>query len=249
MLRYKAISLASDVRQNIAGSNWNEIFCFLNAIESCDYYKPILIVNDKNFGKENLNDFFQALQVVKNTGTTGKSHFPTRKPLFPIILETSDNIWMEGLHSGTSNSAFQFYYLEPMTYLEGKHAMVMKFEMFDEKTYEYLYTIFRGHIRFYIYYWKWRLFYDQPIKKLSANSRIIMASCLMHADNEKVQIKTLLQDMRDKNYNLTEVYFLSDTVKQLIGCNLLFYNAEKFYLMVQNALLEQCIDNFLDSQH
>ena len=75
-----------------------------------------------------------------------------------------------------------------------------------------------------------------------------MSSCLMHADNEKVQIKTLFQDMRDKNYTLTQVTFLSDTVKRLIGCNLLFYNANKYYLVVQNALLEKCIDNFLDSK-
>jgi len=127
ILRYKAISLASDVRENIADSNWDEIFCCLNAIGSCDYYKPILTINDvKNFGKENLNNFFQALQVVKDLDTTGESHFPTSKPRFPVILETSDNIWMEGLYSGTSNSAFQFYYLEPMSKLEGKHAMVTK---------------------------------------------------------------------------------------------------------------------------
>jgi len=65
---YKAISLASDVRQNIADSNWNEIFCCLNAIESCDHYKPIVIINDvNNFGKENINDFSRHYKQANHT--------------------------------------------------------------------------------------------------------------------------------------------------------------------------------------
>jgi len=64
-----------------------------------------------------------------------------------------------------------------------------------------------------MYYWKYQSFDDQPIEHLLAENRIVMSSCLMHADNEKVQIKMLLQDMRKKDYKVTQVYTLSDIVK------------------------------------
>ena len=72
---------------------------------------------------------------------------------FPVIMETSNNLWMEKVHSDTSNSAFMFYYVKPMTYREGMQELVERYRLFNKETYDYLYNELRGHTRFYEYVW------------------------------------------------------------------------------------------------
>ena len=68
-------------------------------------------------------------------------------------METSDNLWMEQIHSDTSNSAYKFYYLKSMTYVEGIQELVQRYRLFNKEKYNNLYNELGGHTRFYEYIW------------------------------------------------------------------------------------------------
>ena len=102
LLIYKMSYLIHGFKHQVANGNWNTIFCRLNSIKKCWYLKPILVINDvKKFQVEHLSRLLGALETIKD-------HEHGNKPRFPIILKMSDNIWMKGMHLGTTNSAFCF---------------------------------------------------------------------------------------------------------------------------------------------
>ena len=172
---------------------------------------------------KHLSRLFGALETKKDDGRGNK-------PRFPIILETSDNLWMKGMYSESSNSAFCFHYVQQMTYTEGKDEMVLKYGLFDDKTYDNLYKIFGGHIRLYSHYWERRhtiSSHEKIMYGLMAENQIILSSCLMGIDTEYEQkeIKTLFQKLENNNFTI-KVFHLSNATKKLIYCNLLYYNAQ-----------------------
>ena len=78
-----------------------------------------------------------------------------------------------------------------MSSIDGKYEMVGKYSLFDNETYDNLYKIFRGHIRFYSYYWesRQRLSHEDIIHKLMAENQLILSSCLISIDSENEQRK------------------------------------------------------------
>ena len=95
----------------------------------------------------------------------------------------------------TANSAFDFYYLPPMPYLEGKKEMVYKYGLFDGTTYDYLYSHFGGHTRFYVKLWTRRngsdVSYNDTMAKLITESKRVLNSCLMHLYDEMFEVKSM----------------------------------------------------------
>ena len=184
---------------------------------------------------KHLSRLFGALETKKDYGRGNK-------PKFPIVLEMSDNLLIKG------NSAFFFYYLQKMTYTEGKDEMVQKYGLFDDKMYDNLYKVFGGHIRFYSYYWERRQglsSHEDVMYNLMAESQITLSACLMGIDIEYEQKETskLFQKLKNNNFITTELY-LSHVTKKFISCNLLYYNAQEQHLIVQNPLLEIMIDKY-----
>ena len=176
-IAYNLSYLAHGFHTQIANGEWVTTFCCLNAVQKCDDHGPILVIRDvKNFPSNHLHKLFYLLQM-KKYGDIDDSNI---KANFPIVLETLDDLWMEGMLSDTANSAFTFYCLSSMDYSNGKVEMVQKYDLFDEKLYDSLYKVFGGHIRFYSYYWKRIKFasHDDIIGELRQESRIIFGSCL-----------------------------------------------------------------------
>ena len=244
---YKVSYLVHGFKQQVANGDWDVVFCSLNSVESCDIVKPILVINDvKKIQEKHLSRLFGVLETKKDDGRGNK-------PRFPIILEISDNLWMKGIYSDSSNSAFSFYYLQKMTYTEGKDEMVRKYGLFDDKTYDNLFKIFGGHVRFYSYYWE-RIqrfsSHEDIMYNLKAQSQITLSACLMSIDTEHEQkeTSTLFQKLKNNNFTIREFY-LSHVTKKLISCNLLYYNAQMQHLTVQNPLLEIMIDEYCSYMH
>ena len=40
-----------------------------------------------------------------------------------------------------SNLAFKFYYVKPISYYDSKEEIVKRYDLFDEKSYDYLYEV------------------------------------------------------------------------------------------------------------
>ena len=93
------------------------MFCCLNTIKHCTSYWPILIIRDvKNLQPQRVHNFFSILESRKESDNIG----------FPAIVETSDNLWINEMQSDLAKIAFEFYYLNPMSYNDGKKELVDK---------------------------------------------------------------------------------------------------------------------------
>ena len=175
---YQLSFFVLQLEERVSNGDWSTIFCSLDAIKKCHSMAPILFIRDiKRFEPDHLHEFFGHLHQVKE-----KFSIIT----FPVILETSDNLWMSEAYTDTSNSAFAFYYLPSMSYVEGKEEMVVKYPLFDNKTYDNLYLQFGGHVRFYVKMWEAtnrRRSYDRLIQE----SKIIFNTCMMKIREQNIQ--------------------------------------------------------------
>ena len=74
-----------------------------------------------------------------------------------------------------------------------------------------------------------------------AEADIILSACLMkiYEKEKQKEIASLFRSLQNHNFTLTPITYLTSTVEHLIKCNLLFYNAQTFTLVVQNRLLEK----------
>ena len=168
-VRYWIYFSGFSIQHRIGDSDWSTAFCCLNAIGHCTI-KPILIIRDvKNFESHHLHRFFATVEKRKERENAN---------YFTLIIETSDNLWMNEAIMDTSNFAFLFYYLPPMTYQVGKEEMVSKYGMFNEEMYDELYKLFGGHVRFYEYFWDQKELND-TIDLLMAEAEILLSACLM----------------------------------------------------------------------
>ena len=159
---------------------------------------------------------------------------------------------MKSVYRDTSNSAFWFYYVGPMSYGEGKKEMVQRFGLFTEEVYNNLYEKLGGHVSFFKYVWRKHndnMQYDDAINFILEQSQIIVSACLMHIQKKEDQeeVMSLFQQLHQQNFSL-QVVWLTDVTKHLISCNLLFYNALHRKIAVQNYLLEKVIGEMISTQ-
>ena len=210
---------AFSIQERISNGDWPTIICSINAIANCHTMGPILFIRDvKNLQPKYLHMFFQSLHVLKED----KARQITQKAEFPIILETSDNLWMSEAHEDTSNSAFIFYYLSAMSYKAGKEEMVSRFNLFSNQTYDDLYSVFGGHVRFYKEFWSlhnignWT--YNDSINFLIKEAEVILNVCLMKKQQQDVM--PLLTQLNNSNFSV-KMWYLTSRI-------LLFY-CKSFY--------------------
>ena len=108
--------------------------------------------------------------------------------------------------------------------------MVKRYGLFDAETYNNLYPLFGGHVRFYTVFWEKRnktnASCDDIIKIFKIESKVTLNTCLMKMWEEKMQEETLslFQQLMNNNFTAHRLW-LSPAVEKLITCNLLFFNA------------------------
>lgn len=94
----------------------------------------------------------------------------------------------------TSNSVSTFYYLSPMSYIEGKQEIVGRYALFDNKTYMMIYILSLAIISIFIQ--SYGLTYDFIHYNDVIMSRIIFTTCMMKRKfSEVIQLFKLLKDM------------------------------------------------------
>ena len=170
------------IQTRASEGDWSTMFCCLNSIKHCTSNGPILIIRDvKNLQPQRLHNLFSILEGRKESNKIG----------FPTILETSDNLWMNKMQSDSAKMAFKFYYLNPMSYNDGKKELVDKFSLFNESLYKNLYNEwFGGHMRFYLEYWvnaRMGMSHDQIIDELFMEANEILKACTVTVTKEELQ--------------------------------------------------------------
>ena len=228
------------IQTRASEGDWSTMFCCLNSIKHCTSNGPILIIRDvKNLQPQRLHNLFSILESRKERNEISD------KIDFPTIVETSDNLWMNKLQSDSAKMAFKFYYLNPMSYNDGKKELVDKFSLFNESLYKNLYNEwFGGHMRFYLEYWvnaRMGMSHDQIIDELFMEATEVFKACRVTVTEEELQheIMSLFKLLKQNNFAL-EALWLSKAMKHLIECNMLYYASEK--LVVQNRFLEVVIE-------
>ena len=228
------------IQTRASEGDWSTMFCYLNSIKHCTSNGPILIIRDvKNLQPQRLHNLFSILESRKERNEI------SNKIDFPTILETSDNLWMNKMQSDSAKMAFEFYYLNPMSYNDGKKELVDKLSLFNESLYKNLYNEwFGGHMRFYLEYWvnaRMGKLHDQIIDYLLREASEVFKACTVTVTEEELQheIMSLFKLLKKNNFAL-EALWLSKAMKHLIECNMLYYASEK--LVVQNRLLEVVIE-------
>ena len=100
------------IQTRASEGDWSAMFCCLNSIKNCTSNGPILIIRDvQNLQPPRLHNLFSILESRKESN----------KIDFPTIVETSHNLWMNKMQSDSAKMAFKFYYLNPMSYNDGKN--------------------------------------------------------------------------------------------------------------------------------
>ena len=181
------------------------MFCCLNSIKHCTSYWPILIVRDvKNLQPQRLHNFFSILESRKESD----------KIDFPVIVETSDNLWISEMQSDLAKMAFEFYYLNPMSYNDGKKELVDKLSLFNESLYKNLYNEwFGGHMRFYLQYWisiRKGMSHNQIINYLLNEADQVLQACTATVNKEELQneILSLLKLLQKNNFAIKTLWHL-----------------------------------------
>ena len=235
------------IQPRISSGNWETTFCCLNAIKSCSSHRPILIIRDvKNLQHSRLHKLFSILENRKDS-TSVK---------FPVIIETSDNLWVKKRHSDTAKMPFDFFYLKPMSDVDGLKELVHKHMLFNENDYKNLYKQwFGGHIRFYLDYWvhlKKGESHDFIMHRLQTNAIQVIDSCAIPISDPELRNQTmsLLSLLKNNDFAVEMKWFFNmpyyEAVKYLIQCNLLYYYGDKSRkLIVQNLMLEVAIEDAL----
>ena len=236
------------IQPRINDDNWETIFCCLNAIQNCSIHKPILIIRDvKNLQHLRLHKLLSMLENRKDSASV----------TFPVIIETSDNLWMKKMQSDTAKMPFIFYYLKPMSDIEGQKELVHKYMLFNESDYKNLYKQwFGGHISFYLEYWvslKKGESHDCIMRRLKGNAIQVLDACTIpisgnpELQNQTISLLTLLKNndfvLKMKWLNKMPYH---QAMKHLIQCNMLYYYGDESHeLIVQNRMLEIFIENGL----
>ena len=71
----------------------------MNAIASCTPKGPVFVINNvKNLPAQDLHRLFTAIQGKKEANRHNELNNAVVKPNFPVIIETSDNMWSVWIH-------------------------------------------------------------------------------------------------------------------------------------------------------
>jgi len=118
------------------------------------------------------------------------------------------------MQSDSAKMAFQFYYLNPMSYNDGKKELVDKLSLFNESLYKNLYNEwFGGHMRFYLQYWisiRKGMSHNQIINYLLNEADQVLQACTATVNKEELQneILSLLKLLQKNNFAIKTLWHL-----------------------------------------
>ena len=225
------------LNQTIASGDWDTLRCSYNGIAKCLPNKePILIVREfLNFEEKSRLELFQSLEGMKE----GKFKFP-------MILETSDFLWV--LHQSVIKLSHSFcsYTMKEMTRDEGREELVNKYKMWTQEEFDKVFEALGGHTGSYQMLRSAMMLNNlnldegiQRVKDMSYNHLFI---CMRGIDDTEI-FKLFLCKLKANNY---EQHFekIPDYVSHLIRCNLLFLK-EKNVVSPQKHLLQHAIESYI----
>ena len=85
--------------------------------------------------------------------------------LFPVILETSDNLWCKVPAVKKSRASFEPYYVEDMTFEEGRYELVERMQIWSQEEYKLIYAEIGGHGESYQTLWRLVKYNGYPLEK------------------------------------------------------------------------------------
>ena len=211
--------------------------CSYNGIAKCLPKKqPILVVREfLNFEKQSRLELFQSLEGMKE----GKFQFP-------VILETSDFLWVHDQPVTKSFDSFRPYIMKEITRDEGREEMVNKYKMWTEEEFDKIFEALGGHTGSYQLLWsvmkERELNLDnciQYVKKMSYNHLFV---CIGHVNNTRSLVSFLCK-LKLNNYEI-DANIMSECVSHLIRCNFLFLGLDKV-LYPQKCLLQHAFESYI----
>ena len=223
----------------LRNGNWKQLMCFLNYVAQ-HHIRPILIIREViNLDGATMYECFKAMERTKEGGIQ-----------FPIIFETSDNLWYQVPAMKKSRMSFHPYYIKEMSFEEGKVELVERLQIWSLDEYENIYDKIGGHCGSYSLLWLYAKLggdtIEEGLKIMQKREMIHLHDCLIQGGKENLSISDIiatLQALKLNNFMLTALD-INPTVTYLIDCNILFYDGVNIF--PQKRLLLNVIDEFLD---
>ena len=224
--------------------DWSTLICFLNVIATTQTdHKPILIIKEiVNMDHHCLQECMRSLEQAKE----GRIHYP-------VLLETSDNMWFNITAIKKSRSAFQTYYVSEMSYDEGHKDLVDSLKVWTSEEYKTIYKTLGGHTGSYKLLWNLVTCYEYTLQSAlnymvwTTRSHLlecIIQSTILTSDVNATMIVDFLRELKSNKYLYTmQPNDISSVLKYLFGCNVLFFNGTDVF--PQKKLMEIAIEHYL----
>ena len=229
---------------SVSNGDWSTLICFLNVIATMQTdHRPILIIKEiVNMDHQCLQECMRSLEQAKE----GKIHYP-------IILETSDNMWFNITAIKKSRSAFQTYYVSEMSYKEGYDDLVALLNIWTPEEYNVIYKTLGGHTGSYKLLWSLVTCYEHTLQSalnyMVQATRSHLLECIIQStrltsDVNATIIVDFLRVLKSNKYlYMMQPNDISSVLKYLFECNILFFNGTDVF--PQKKLMEIAIEHYL----
>ena len=229
---------------SVSNGDWSTLICFLNVIATMQPdHRPILIIKEiVNMDHQCLQECMRSLEQAKE----GKIHYP-------IILETSDNMWFNITAIKTSRSAFQTYYVSEMSYKEGYDDLVTLLNIWTPEEYNVIYKTLGGHTGSYKLLWSLVKCYEHTLQSalnyMVQATRSHLLECILQStrltsDVNATMIVNFLRVLKSNKYlYMMQPDDISSVLKYLFEYNILFFNGTDVF--PQKKLMEIAIEHYL----
>ena len=236
------------LNDTISFGDWQTLACFCTVMCTCvPQQRPILIVREfSNLDDGDVEGLFKSLETMKEG-----------KLPFPVILETSDFLWFNHSAVRKSSSSFQTYYVDEMSFVEGRAELVDKLKMWDVHNFTKVYKTVGGHMGslyrlwHYIRYDRHKLSLEDHLQQLKEKRYVHLMQCMSELSekftlDEVQSLNSFLSELKAKNFSLRATPALLGSVKYLLKCNVLFLRSDVGYtIFPQNPLFRYAINTYL----
>lgn len=231
---YFIYGILNPIDSTLRNGDWDTLICFLNCITNeKPQNRPILIIRELiNFHPDTLQECLCAMEKAKE-----------KEINLPIILETSDTLWSDVLAVKRSSLSFRPYFMQEMSYDEGKHDMVES-GLCTLEEYNLMYENLGGHTGSYQELWHTVRITNSTItsalKEIQKKAYILLQSCVFSKPN--LDSKAVLKNMQKHNYSV-HINDMVSSIQHLIKCNVLYFNGET--LQPQKKVMKHAINQFI----
>lgn len=229
--------LLHSLNQTISSGDWETLRCSYNGITQClPENQPILIIREfVNFEEQSRLDLFRSLEGLKQ----GKFEFP-------VILETSDFLWIRDQSVIKSSQSFQPHFMKEMTYEKGKEETVEGYKLWTLEEFDKVYEALGGHTGSYQLLWsvmKGRGYnLDESIKFVKMMSYSHLYFCVNVLDDQE-SVESFLCILKLNDYELM-MKERPKVVSNLMKENILFMDMDGT-IYPQTRPLKQAIETYI----